>query len=55
MRLLSNFVKEFKTNFEQITEDFEDYEDQNSDLIMFLSMLMLLNDIFIKFQEIYDY
>ena len=52
MRLISNFAKEIKTDFEQKIEDFDDEEDQNSDLIMFLSMLMLLNDLFIKFQEL---
>ncbi|MHA1797311.1 MAG: hypothetical protein ACTSVY_02590 [Candidatus Helarchaeota archaeon] len=52
MKQLTNYVKDISSDFEQKIEEFEDDEDQSNVLIEFLSLLMILNDIFIQIQEI---
>lgn len=52
MKQLTNYVKDISSDFEQKIEEFEDDEDQSNELIEFLSLLMILNDIFIQVQEI---
>lgn len=62
MRIGVNLSKQIKTAFEDQMEEcentydefdlLESYHDENEQLVKFLSILMLLNDIFIRFQEI---
>jgi len=62
MRIGINLSKQIKTAFEDQTDEFErtydefdlveSYRDGNEQIVKFLSILMLLNDIFVRFQEI---
>ncbi len=62
MRIGINLSKQIKTVFKDQIDEFESFNrdfdplesshDENEILIQFLSILMLLNDIFIRFQEI---
>ena len=62
MRIGINLSKQIKTafgdqmeEFERTSDDFdlfESFHNENEPVVQFLSILMLLNDIFMRFQEI---
>ena len=44
-------IDEYERSFDDF-DPYESYEDKTEPVIQFLSLLMLLNDIFVRFQEI---